>query len=896
MAEEEKTKSDAPAGEKGGSAEKPESPWTALLKELGRKLLTALFAAGGLAAFVAFAGSVVLWTRFSALQLPADQIVDVIPKGEAVTAGAEILLLFGFCGAVAALAVYLIDRGGRATPGMSRGVLLIVAVAAVAAIWLADDTSLLDRVIATEALLLAVGAMLWATHVGGLVELERGAVPDLKAREPVQDIRRSAFRNTDEKCPVRFWKIAVSIGIAILVGAVGWTIAYLAADDAKVGWACGLGAFVLALLLAVAARWLQFQHEEAGPRAERRAEEKTKRDTEIREREQEQEQQEEEEKKEARNAEWARRGAVAERFFAWLRASWKQDKEGSGFTVTLGAPEPRQGPRNRRPPDKQAAPPKGKPPAASLTPHGGALLTLLAIGAVAAPATILGQRWLAITLAVIVVVGLGLWRVADLSGGRFLWYGLAVLFSMPIFATVALTTRNIDDPQAQPVAIIRKGDNSKEALQGLYVTETSDRVYFANVATEACGKKIVRDSGRLLWIPKKEVVAMSIGPSQDIDKAARSAVEMEQALTPDIETSDGGRISVGVEPETEMEAGGAEAGKAGAVDHRLEGSGPAVRPKFGRGLRLEPPSASPGGKVTLVLSTPEYEGFSELPAGTSLRLNNLPLPVLDERVGGDAESDGALRKEEIDFKVPPDARSGVVRIACTQLAGLPYLTVPRKPTARIAVRMREGSRQVTFDSGRSRDGAGRRKGLTRRWTVAGLRMGRTESISANLPPRLAPYDVHLEVTDSGGQSDTVDLRLLRLPESRFPFGADHPANRAPVRHVRRALRRTIRKKGTQNLAAIEIDGHADSVDTDSFNVRLSLRRARWLRHNLFDRLTHRGRPLPLTIRAFGESCPIVHRAGPQAVNRRVEVFVLERGATVSVPTSCHAGRISRTRW
>lgn len=892
MAEDEKTEPDAPTGDGGGSgAGGPESPWTALLKGLGQKLLTALFAAGGLAAFVAFAGSIVLWTRFSALQLPADQIVDVIPKGEAATAGAEILLLFGFCGAVAALAVYLIDRGGRATPGMSRGVLLIVAVAAVAAIWLADDTSLLDRAIATEALLLAVGAMLWATHVGGLVELKRGAVPDLTAHEPVQDIRRSAFRTATGECPVATWKIVVALGIAALVGGAGWAIAYLAAGEAPAGWACGLGGFALTLLAAVGVRWLRFQGEEAGPRAERRRADEEKRDEEIREREEELEQQEADEKKRARSAEWERKSAIAERLFAWLRASWKQGKEGGGLTVEFGAPETRQGPPRKRTVKKKAAPPKGKPPAASLTPYGGVLLTLLALSAVAAPAAILGQRWLAITLAVIVVVGLGLWRVADLSGGRFLWYGLAVLFSMPIFATVALTTRNIDDPQAQPVAIIRKGDSPQEALQGLYVTETSDRVYFANVATEACGKEVVHDSGRLLWIPKNEVVAMSIGPSQDIDKAARSAVEMEQALTPDIETSDGARISVG------GEAGKvAGAAKPETPDHRLESSGPAVRPRFGRGLRLEPSSASPGDEVTLVLSTPEYGGFSGLPPGSTLRLNGVQLRVLDERVGYDARRDGGLRKEEIDFKVPAGARSGVVTVACTQLAGLPYLTVPREPTARIDVKMQEGSRKVTFDSRRSRDAAGRRKGLTRHWTVAGLRMGRKESISTDLPPRLAPYDIHLEVTDSGGQSDTVDLRLLRLPESRFPFGADRPLDTRPVRRVQHALRRAIRKEGTENLTAIEIDGHADSVDTDSFNVRLSLRRARWLRHSLFDRLSHPGRPLPLTIRAFGESCPIVHRPGPQAINRRVEVFVLERGATVSIPESCHAGRISRARW
>jgi len=188
------------------------------------------------------------------------------------------------------------------------------------------------------------------------------------------------------------------------------------------------------------------------------------------------------------------------------------------------------------------------------------------------------------------------------------------------------------------------------------------------------------------------------------------------------------------------------------------------------------------------------------------------------------------------------------------------------------------------------------------------------TIGAELPPRLAPYHVRLDVTDAKGQKDHVDLSLLRLPQSRFPFGKDRPASAGPTQRVRRelrhALRRAMRRKDAELPAAIEVDGHADSVDSAQFNFDLSLRRALWMRRQLFalhrrgggfaprrgPGLVNYGARVPLTVRAFGESCPIVHAPGPQSVNRRVEVFVLDRGATVVPPKSCHAGRIRRARW
>ena len=909
----EENKPDEAKVEDGKGAKPPESPWTALLKSLGEKALTALLTVGGLAAFAAFAGSLVLWTRFNALQLPQDQIVDLIPREEAITTGTTILLLFGFCGAIAALAVYLIDRGGRATPGMSRGVLTIVAVEAVAAIWLTQGTGSLDRVIATEVVLLAFGAILWITQVGGLVELKKGAIPGLVEGELDQEVKPDAFLKIDkaedgdhrvQKSRVSRTVVAIVLVGALVVGGATWAIVWLAADSVPVGWAAGLAAIGLTLLGAVVVQWLVFEH------GQKKTKEDARRQAAKKRKEDEGKRAEEEEKRE-KAAKKAHRLSWAAWFVSWLKADARTGREkGSGFRLSLSAPGSTLSPVPREEPeDAPENPPNRKPPLLKLTPYGKILVLPFVVAVVIAPALILGERWLGTTLAAAIVVGIGLWRIAELSRARFALFGLAIFLSAPLFGTIALTTRNIGDPQAQPVAIIRGGDGPAEALQGLYVAETDKRVYFANVATQDCGKKIVQDSGRLFWIPEDEVVAMSIGPSQDIDKAARASLEMSYALTPDIETAEGGHVSLLSEEQAAMPAatggeGGkpgesAEAGPTEAAGRRLQSAGPAVRPKFGIGLRLEPAVVPPDRRVKLVVASPEFKGLSGLLDGSTLRLNGVELPIKRRHVGL-GEDGKTLPREWIEFEVPKHASSGVVTVECSRLAGQPFLRIPT-PTARVTVRMLTGSERITFDSARSTAADG--GNLVRRWTVAGLRRGHDVALSAGLPPRLAPYPVTLIVTDSHGQADEVDLRVLRLPNSRFPFGADRPKDENAVRKVRGALRKAVM---ASRPAEIELDGHADAVDTEAFNMSLSLRRVRWMQRHLFalhgEPLEFHGAivngedPVPMIIRAFGETCPIVPGPSPQEVNRRVEVFLLDPGASVATAKGCHSDPIKRVSW
>ena len=74
----------------------------------------------------------------------------------------------------------------------------------------------------------------------------------------------------------------------------------------------------------------------------------------------------------------------------------------------------------------------------------------------------------------------------------------------------------------------------------------------------------------------------------------------------------------------------------------------------------------------------------------------------------------------------------------------------------------------------------------------------------------------------------------------------------------------------QEKLQVEIAGHADSRNTDAFNMALSKRRAEGVFRYL---VSHGIRPDRLTIRAYGESKPVASnetKAG-MAKNRRVEL-------------------------
>lgn len=961
------------AGKEGGAEEKGKSAWPDLLSAAGKQLMPVLLTGASLIGFVAFAGGVIVWTRFSAAKVPPDQAVNAVPRDELVAIGSALLLLFGFFGVLALVAAFLVDRGGRATPGMARALLVIFLVEGVTTIIVADGISLIRTIAVAGLFALPVAAAFWATWVGSFVSLE----DDLPTRDGERPgprgyemfLLRGAPKPSGPKLPRRNLRgvlhwigarrkllIAHAPIVAVAAGVVGGMVLELA-----------LGSGV-ALLIWLGLSFLAFLG--LALRRSHKLGRKLRKEL-------------DQQRKEIRDE----------------RLEKAKEEEGWGSEQGLVEAERLLNERPMR---------------LELKLNGVVLMTLALIVSVAVPYALLGKFWVGVSIGAAAALTSALWRISMLSVDRVVWFGVAVFISVPLFGTLTAMARNIDDPQVQPMALIRSTDGPDEAIQGLYVTEADDRVYFATVATEGCTDKLTPNSGRLEWVPKSEVVAMSVGPLQSVKDAAASALEMSYALTPAVETPAGSGSEEGLVAGEEPAAGAAPAAPTVTLDKRLEDTGPAVRPFYGAGLSLTPDNASPGQPVTLRMSAPnnndDVHGFGRTRNGHTLRIGGVRatiatelahradtaefveteqgvllrlekgepyveasdgqyerlddldskpgktrfLKLVDHRVlsvgeqkmgewDGEGDEEGiylpiasgrtgvpvlkyparevllkapaaiagkpgkpestqleprpraqAWHEREIRFLVPDNVSTGAVTVECSQLAGQPLLRVAHKPEARISVRMHAGSTRVSFDSSRSSDADG--ESISRRWDVAGLRRGNVPRMSVDLPPRPRAYVVRMTATDASGRVDTAELSLLRLPVSLFKPNEAEPRNDPVLSEAKGTLEAAARK---QTPAAIEIDGYADDPGSGRHNVHLSLRRAERVREHLLRKpeiSVQGGAEIPVRTLAYGEECPAVPGPGLNRSNRRVDVFVLEQGISMTPPPNCHPRRFQSTEW
>lgn len=111
-----------------------------LLLEVAPKLLASLGTAAGFLGFVAFTGAAIMWARFHAARLPADQAVAAIPQRELLTVGAAALALFSIIGLLAVALAYVIDRHGTPSTPTRLALALLVGAGTLAAVSLADPT------------------------------------------------------------------------------------------------------------------------------------------------------------------------------------------------------------------------------------------------------------------------------------------------------------------------------------------------------------------------------------------------------------------------------------------------------------------------------------------------------------------------------------------------------------------------------------------------------------------------------------------------------------------------------------------------------------------------------------------------------------------------------------
>ncbi len=96
------------------------------LQDVSVKALSALVAALASAGFVGAVGGAILWARFHAAELPADQAVAAVPQRELVVVGAVALVSFVLAGVGALVAVYALDHCGTPGPRTRRGLLALM--------------------------------------------------------------------------------------------------------------------------------------------------------------------------------------------------------------------------------------------------------------------------------------------------------------------------------------------------------------------------------------------------------------------------------------------------------------------------------------------------------------------------------------------------------------------------------------------------------------------------------------------------------------------------------------------------------------------------------------------------------------------------------------------------
>jgi flagellar motor protein MotB len=594
-----KSKDSKASGEAKGDA--AESTAALLAKNAGEALIPVLITAGSLLGFVAFAGAVVLWTRLSAVGIPPEQALDVAPEGELITIGAEFLLVFGLLGALALAAVLLVDRAARPTPGMARALLVLLMLEGIVAITLVEGRSAVKTVGDAEVFALPVLLVIWATTVARFGRL----ADDLDRRPDETEPRSWNGLLRPRAIPVRHRRLrslAIFGPIGVVAGAAlaAALMIVLGAGDRLFAWAIGvLGAIFVIWVVALFA----WDARVAGRTRE------TDRLARIR----------------LAKEEAGRERRAARSLRHRLCALWKRPRcppsDEEAETKAKNALAEAEKKRQEHPGPLRLA----------LTREGVVLAAVSMAVAIGLVLWRLGRDewWAAVTLAVAAIVVGALWRMAAFTHKRVTWFVVGVFLSAPLVGAIAEVVRNLDHPKVQAVALIRKSDGPKESIQGLYVTESGSRVYFANLATEGCSSKTKSGSARLFWIPKEDVLAMSIGPLQSVEQAGKSALEMSYTLTPAIETPEAS-VELGIGNKQEEEA---QAGRKWH-DTKLENAGPAVRPNLGSGLNLEPAVAEPGEEVTLRMSSPnenpEVNGFGPLRGGRNLRVGGVRADIVKE--------------------------------------------------------------------------------------------------------------------------------------------------------------------------------------------------------------------------------------------------------------------------
>jgi len=397
-----------------------------------------------------------------------------------------------------------------------------------------------------------------------------------------------------------------------------------------------------------------------------------------------------------------------------------------------------------------------------LTGAGRAILVAVAILCAVAVGVLLKQPWLAGAVVVATVLAWATYVVAYSTGAAFVWYGVALFFSVLLFGTYVSMADLAIHKRVQPVAVIRPHDQPGQGLLGFYVTENGGRLYAAQVAM-GCGQTGIRkDSGRLFFVPKNDLRAVSIGPFQDVEDAIDAPAEMLRQLwaarvpAPAGTTGAQGNVSEGQaarpqsKPASELddEADTGDAPNRAAAD--VEPPQPPVNfsPKV-TSIRLKNAREDEQPGEQLAASSGEIVVVEGTDFGAEPRVT---VDDVRARITSYPEPEG---DSELEFRVPHRAESGRVEVRCGQRDPA-ELRVRHRPVPIVrAWKLRRN--RMRLSARRSKDADGR---IVRyEWTLAGGRSDRGPLLTERRPRRGQPSVIRLTIVDSGGLQASMRLEV-----------------------------------------------------------------------------------------------------------------------------------------
>jgi hypothetical protein len=151
---------------------------------------------------------------------------------------------------------------------------------------------------------------------------------------------------------------------------------------------------------------------------------------------------------------------------------------------------------------------------------------------------VLNAWWIAILVLLAAALVIGVLTVAHRTDSKFAWYGTAVFVAVVVFGATMHALRTLDVPRLQPMAILFTDQAGGGGQSGLFVSQTSDRVYLGLV--ERCHRNprdlvlrpgpVKSGTGQIVSVPRSQIAAESVGTMGELNEALERAPKLLNEL------------------------------------------------------------------------------------------------------------------------------------------------------------------------------------------------------------------------------------------------------------------------------------------------------------------------------------------------------------------------------